>query len=121
MHILIISLSMLLLLPAQVQADGNLLLEDCLMAEEALDSKKMSDPIAAGQCLGFVEAANQTMRFMQLMPNANPPLACFPENGLQNSQAIRIVLSYLKSHPEKLHQTKVSLAINSFIDAFPCR
>ena len=46
---------------------------------------------------------------------------CFPESGISNGQAARIVVNFLDEHPEKLHEYKLHLILEAFAHAFPCK
>lgn len=46
---------------------------------------------------------------------------CFPENGITNEQAVRIVLKYLNEHPAELHQDQTYLTFLAFRDAYRCK
>ena len=47
-------------------------------------------------------------------------LFCLP-GAISNQQATRIVLRYLKDHPESLHLNVSILAIRAFNEAYPCK
>ena len=45
---------------------------------------------------------------------------CPPKGGIENEQVVRIVVKYLREHPEELHATdRVSVFI-ALARAFPC-
>jgi hypothetical protein len=45
---------------------------------------------------------------------------CLPQNGIENEQAARIVVKYLRAHPEVLHESgRISLLV-SITEAFKC-
>ena len=111
-------MAMVLLLPSPSQADGNLLLEHCLVAEKYIDSQVLKNELSFGRCIGLVQGVRQTM---QLMASDSPVKACFPKKGIENGQAIRIVTSYLRKNPEKLHKDEVFLVMSAFIVAYPCK
>lgn len=46
---------------------------------------------------------------------------CFPESGIGEGQAIRIVLKYLYEHPADLHQDQTFLAFMALRDAYRCK
>jgi Rap1a immunity proteins len=46
-------------------------------------------------------------------------LPCLPD-GTGSEQAIRIVVKYLNSHPEKLHKDAHILVVEALREAFPC-
>jgi hypothetical protein len=48
-------------------------------------------------------------------------LFCTPESGITNDQAARVVVKYLREHPERLHEKESLLAMAAFAEAFPCK
>jgi len=103
--------------------DGNTLLSSCkpilnLMNNEA--TRIIGSEAAAGECLGLTEGVRNTM--MQLNSSLQPEMrTCFPTTGIQNGQAIRIVVKYLENNPEKLNQDKTLLTMLAYSQAYPCR
>ena len=96
-----------------VYADGNELLKQCL----AVEKENINESFNIGMCLGLGQGVRNTM---QLLPN-NEFKACFPKNGISNGQATRIIVSYLKKNPAKLHENEIALIIMAYIDAYPCK
>ena len=54
------------------------------------------------------------------MGNEGQIKACFPEKGIDNGQATRVVVKYLKNNPALLHEDEVLLIILAFLEAYPC-
>jgi hypothetical protein len=103
--------------------DGNTLLEDCSLV---LNFKGLNEGdfntnmyIKTASCAGFMQGITQTIRLFRILNLKT--LSCIPKNGIRNYQAARIVVNYLKKHPEKLHSDGVLLAHLAFMDAFPCQ
>ncbi|HUW38609.1 MAG TPA: Rap1a/Tai family immunity protein [Rhodocyclaceae bacterium] len=99
---------------------GNALLEDCTSAERLVDHQPSSH-FEATYCLAFIEGVRNTMIVLDwaLAPGMR---TCWPgPKGISNGQAMRIVLKYLRQHPEKLQLPKVELAIAALHEAYPCR
>lgn len=68
---------------------------------------------------GYINGVVDTIA---VLPAIDPlcQVVCLPQKGISIDQAIRIVVKYLKNHPEDLHypaRTCVYLAISK---AFPC-
>lgn len=103
--------------------DGNALLTSCkpilsLINKEA--TKIIGSEAEAGECLGLTEGVRNTM--MQLNSSLQPEMrTCFPDLGIQNGQAIRIVVKYLESHPEKLNQDRTLLTMLAYNQAYACK
>jgi hypothetical protein len=104
-------------------ADGNDLLSWCSSALLPMEEKvKLSgaDHIGIGLCLGFMQGittANMTYHAM----TGKEVLFCLPDEGISNEQAARIVVKYLKDHPEKLHEMEAFIAFDAFRKTFPCK
>lgn len=101
-------------------ADGNKLLEACQDAENALDNREMNIPVNAGFCVGLVQGVRHTLIYLnESLPN-NMKL-CFPDKGMQNSQAIRVVLKYLRNNPENLHMDETLLVMMAYASVYKCK
>ena len=108
--------------------DGNQLLEQCNFAINFVDapSAVTSQQGEAGMyCLGFVRGILDTVALWQtadaLYKNrVSPGRPCLPE-GISTVQGVRIVVKYLKDHPEKLHYENTLLVMTALKGAFPCR
>jgi hypothetical protein len=106
-------------------ADGNAIMEDCNAAVSFADSGALhdSDDInfgRAGYCLGLVQGITQLNKYYELMLKGKS-LFCTPSGGIKNGQAARIVVKYLRDHPEKLHEHESFLVIEAFREAYPCK
>lgn len=97
--------------------DGNALLGECQSAIRLLDNvRKPSDSdYDSGICLGQVAG----VRFM--MSDSGINSACFPEGGISNAQATRIVVKYLEDNPAILHVDGQFLVVQALHNAFPCK
>ena len=122
---IITGLILLLLLASGVaSADGNELLADCQLVVNHMDSGKsaQNDQLQMGQCIGLSNGVRTTMSmFNRELTDDSILRACFPEDGINNGQAVRIITSYLQKNPAKLHMHESILAIMAFIDAYPCK
>ena len=106
---------------ALADEDGNELLAQCNVVLQLLDGGRMQpeDALGAGQCLGFMQATKDLNRLYQIRDQRNA-LFCVPKDGINNGQATRIVVKYLRDHPEDLHKPNIILATAAFRDAYPC-
>ncbi|QCY09848.1 Rap1a/Tai family immunity protein [Pseudomonas sp. MPC6] len=101
-------------------ADGNELLTQCQASLRSMEIAPNSAPdFNAGFCFGTVAAVMNTMTnlYYDLPKEAR---ACFPVNGIQYTQAVRIVTRYMSEHPASLHKSGALLSIEAFRSAFPC-
>jgi len=97
--------------------DGNELLKACINHEFVNDYKdKDFDEFKLGICSGFVDGVTETMIVSRL---AKDKKICFPIEMTKN-QAIRVILHYIRDHPESLHEPGTILAIKAYEKAFPC-
>jgi hypothetical protein len=103
--------------------NGNKLLADCGAAlaivdggEQSLDTSRL---IGAGLCLGFMQGIGLMNDFYQISALKGAALFCRP-NGVNNGQTARIVVKYLRDHPEELHKDELSLTLTALRAAFPC-
>lgn len=100
--------------------DGNKLLARCNAVIQIMDEGKyLKDNYNAGICVGLMQGITNLNLHYQAKEKKGA-LFCLPENGIQNGQAARIVVKYLKGHPEKLQENASFLAIDAFVDAYPC-
>jgi hypothetical protein len=106
-------------------ADGNEVLAQCTDLLELVDnpSSANSTPVKgynAGYCTGFVHGITKTSTLYEVSGRLTSPVVCLPKSGVQNGQAARVLVKYLKEHPEDLHLDSGVLAVLALRDAFPC-
>lgn len=94
-------LLLLILMSPIVKADGNRLLNSCQSAEKFLDNDDTRDGVGAGFCIGLIQGVRSSMQIFNdvLEPKYH---TCWPNGGIDNGQAIRVVLKFLRSNPEIL-------------------
>jgi hypothetical protein len=92
---------------------GAVLLKHC---ESALQERR-EHVFEAGVCVGTL----QTLTYIQplLDPRYGKANYC-PPQGLAPEQEIRVVVTYLQSHPERLQEEGRTLALDALHQAFPC-
>jgi hypothetical protein len=100
--------------------DGNELLSKCSSTVKLLDNEKLSSSEMqdAKWCSGYVNGIDDGIEIASATGNT-AKLYCIPE-GVTTGQAIRVLVKWLRNHPEKLHQSRV-LVVVSWADAFPCK
>ena len=72
-----------------------------------------------GFCFGLMEGITFSNELYKLRAPGKEFL-CLPKGGVTNGQAARVVLRYLRDHPEQLHEKASFLAVLALRDAFPC-
>ena len=98
---------------------GNQLLEECNHVINALDNENTNiDQIAAALCLGYVQGVHDLYAALK---NGEFIVSqyCKPQNA-PVSQMLRVIMKYLKDHPENLNYSASSLIIKALGEAFPC-
>lgn len=68
-----------------------------------------------GECSGVIEALMSVGHYLP-----EHIRFCRPEADVTQGQARRIVVNFLHLHPEKLHESFVSLALDALREAWPC-
>ena len=93
---------------------GEVLLKHC----EAALQEGAPQSFEAGVCVGIL----QTLGYMQplLDPKYGKAGYCLPQ-GLPYAQEVRVVVTYLQSHPERLQEEGSTLALDALHQAFPCK
>lgn len=102
--------------------DGNYLLSKCNAAIRVMDGEKFSaatDDMGIGQCFGMVEGVRNTLGYVNSYLRSDLKI-CWPKGGIQNGQAIRILVKYLNEHPADLNDDQTLLTMVAFKDAYPC-
>lgn len=110
-----------------VLATGNNVLKDCQTAVRFADNNgaPVSEHFHSGWCVGWISAALELTKLHNVWTDfigQKPALLqfCLPVSGIPVIQAVRIVVKYLKEHPEQLHEDGMSLTIAALKNDFPC-
>jgi hypothetical protein len=124
----IIVLMLFVSLNANVSAaDGNKLLANCNAAIATIDSPSATNvTFGAGLCFGLMQGILHMSQMYQVhlvdnMRLERKNILMCPPISVTNGQAARIVVKYLRDHPEELHNFDTFLAFNALADAFPCQ
>jgi hypothetical protein len=109
---------------------GNQLLEKCTPALRVLDGDNAGavggDGDKAWFCLGFVSANLEAFAAGSVWEvgfhSTVRMYPCFPVNeNVTLDQGPRIILKYLRVHPERLHESGFLLSLAALNEAFPCK
>src|SRR5262245_48136623 len=105
--------------PRPADYDGNALLRDCTAAEQFLNdaNAKLSDGTTA--CLSYVAGFMDALAATVVLGRQKPLTMCIPGTA-NRGQVVRIVVKYLREHPEKLHLVAGGLTYVAISEAFPC-
>ena len=105
--------------------DGNDLLQKCnnviKIYEDGMEESETTENMLADAsfCSGMMQGMTNTIIFFDAF-RVTQNVVCLPENGISNGQAAKVVIKYLKAHPEQLHVADSGLAFLALMDAFPC-
>jgi len=104
------------------EIDGNMLLENCNEAARYLGNKN-NLPVnfsSVNLCVGYISGVNDLhTTFVGSVACFDPPVFCSPRPA-HLEQLVKIVVNYLKKHPEDLHFQGSVLTVAALKDAFPC-
>jgi hypothetical protein len=78
------------------------------------------DAVNGGMCLGYVSGIMDVNQVVVVVRGRAMALFCAPERGLENEQAIRIVVKHLVDNPADLHQPARMSVVLALRRAFPC-
>ena len=95
--------------------DGNDLLEQCELADKGLQTSL----IPIGYCIGRITGVIDSWLIRNGQIGSPFSVFCIPE-GVTNDQLKKIVVKYLREHPETLHTYDVGLIVLATTEAFPC-
>ncbi len=105
----------------QPPRDGNQFLKECTQSIRSMDGETLTSLQLALNlhCVAYIEGFTDAPLWYVLVMNG-PPLYCFPE-GVKVGQATRIVVKWMKDHPESLHFEKGIIIGIALKIAFPCK
>ncbi len=117
--------------PVCAGPDGNQLLKKCQQAIRQYDDQPSNpspgDSLDAGWCIGWVGSVIEMNYLHRDFAAKSHPISadkfyfCAPGEGLTAIQAIRVIVKYLKEHPEDLHHNAMLLTNLALKSAFPCK
>ena len=84
-----------------------------------IDNPTPGDQARSVGCLSYLEGVKQLLYKEEFITKERN--ICFPENGISNGQAARIVVNYSDEYPEKLQEYKLDFVLEAFAHAFPCK
>jgi hypothetical protein len=103
---------------------GNAFLRLCSAVEQSEKSTPL-ETIHSVDCLayvqGFTEGMDAEVAWAQgwTQKGEQPQPFCRPED-VENGQLVRVILKYIRSHPEKAHKGTATLIVEALRQAFPC-
>ncbi len=82
-----------------------------------------SDPDTANArdfyCTGFFVGFSETTFVLEAIHSFKD--VCMPSKGVTPRQLRQVFLNYMREHPEDWHLMAGSLALNAYLEAWPCK
>jgi len=126
--LVVVSFLFVTALPAFADFTGNDVLKSCQAAVRFADNDggPAGEHLDSGWCMGWVASALQLTKLHNEWTSfvkEKPMLLqfCVPESGVPVIQAVRIVVKYLKEHPDQLHQDGMGQTLAALKGSFPCK
>ncbi len=69
-------------------------------------------------CIGYVSGVIDGLAVLGWKGGATP--VCLPEGGVDNEQAVRLVVQHLRKYPESLHLPARGAVVSAIGEAFIC-
>jgi hypothetical protein len=85
-------------------------------ADKLLSQCEIESLINRAICNGYLAGANDAH---ELHTELDEEAICIPA-GASIERLRKVFVEYANEHPEELHLSAASLAMNAFIEAFPC-
>jgi len=107
------------------EGNGETLLQDCQSNVRMLDQGEAYEgsmyPVI--KCAMFITGVRKTIAVAQELDGEGidffERIKCVPK--ITTGQISRLVVQYLKKHPEELHESDISQVIMALMVAFPCK
>lgn len=100
-------------------ADGNAVFAECHEAEKffAGDADRKVE-VATGRCTGFISGVLGTVKTYALEVPA--PMRTCPPDDLPADQAVKLLMAWLRAHPEGIPSPSASVVLAAFHASYPC-
>lgn len=99
---------------------GSYYLQVCETSLEKIDTNSTYiQGLESGFCYGSISTAYGVLNIQG--GRLSKYKSCLPDEALPNDQLIRIVLKYLKDHPEDLHKDGLVSVFLALMTAFNCK
>ena len=106
-----------------LEESGDAFLRQCSVVEKDHDltsADKSNQMVCAAYVSGFVEGASAAITFSRSKGESPSSLYCTDSN-MEAGRLVRVVLKYIRSHPETAQLRTFVLVTRAFQAAYPCR
>jgi hypothetical protein len=106
-----------------LEESGDAFLRQCSVVEKDHDltsADKSNQMVCAAYVSGFVEGASAAITFSRSKGESPSSLYC-TDSDMEAGQLVRVVVKYIRSHPETAHLRTFVLVTRAFQAAYPCR
>lgn len=109
-----------------ITSSGNDFLASCSVIEKPSEKSTVVDFLKLGTCWGFMQGLEEGIGLSFAAVNKGEGSiadlgVCLPSEGtVTTEQSTRIVLKYIREHPEKAHERTATLVVLAMKIAFPC-
>lgn len=101
-------------------ADGHYLLDRCENALlTSVHPSKFNSRQDMAYCYGLLQGIRETNRLYELKLKSDAYF-CLGDQYLSHQDSAKVVVSFLRQHPEILHKNETALAIQAFRQQYPC-
>lgn len=99
------------------------MLSVCGSAVKVSDGIKVteSEGLDSLLCVAYLSGFADAITLSSQSTKPQEPKICFPRSGASNEQLARIVVKWLREHPENLHESARMEVMLSLNHAFPCK
>jgi Rap1a immunity proteins len=106
-----------------LEESGNAFLRQCSVIEKDHDltsADKSNQMVCAAYISGFVEGASAAITFSRSKGESPSSLYC-TDSDTETGRLVKVVLKYIRSHPETADLRTFVLVTRAFQGAYPCR
>ena len=110
------------------ETTGNDVLNSCQTAVRYIDNNGefTNEHFDSGWCTGWIAGVLQLTklhneRIIVTKEKSTMLQFCVPDSGIPVIQAVRVVVKFLKEHPEQLNEDGMGLTIAALKSTFPCK
>ena len=110
-----------LVCPSALAQSGEQVLMRCLPAVKEFENQKVSreETEAARWCIGYVSGMIDGITLMT--SHLSTRKICFPKEGVNSYQSIKLVTEWLKANPKELGESGRTSVVIALGTAFPCK